>query len=81
MNQQDYPESKLMGTFYSQSVSVVQFLASIKGPRAFTAFLKDGLDLGYDRALERNYSISWEQLDSMWREKEIQKAANITALK
>jgi len=74
MTQQDYPESRLMVTFYSQSVCVVNFLASLKGPRVFSAFLKDGLDFGYDRALEKNYAISWEQLELMWREKENQKA-------
>ena len=81
MTQQDYPESRLMGTFYSQSVCVVQFLASLKGPRVFSAFLKDGLDFGYDRALEKNYAISWEQLELMWREKENQKASYTTASK
>ena len=68
MSQHDYPEARMMGTFYAQSVSVVNHMTSLKGPRVFAAFVKDGLDHGYDQALAKHYSMTWDQLEASWRQ-------------
>lgn len=79
MSQQDYPEARLMGTFYAQSVSVVNHMTGLKGPRVFTAFLKDGLDKGYDQALAKHYGMTWDQLESSWRNPANQQNPRVTA--
>ena len=68
MSQHDYPDARMMGTFYAQSVSVVNHMTSLKGPRVFAAFVKDGLDHGYDQALAKHYSMTWDQLEASWRQ-------------
>jgi hypothetical protein len=63
----DYPERRSLGAFYSQSVSLVDFLAREKGPDVFSRFVRDGLRDGYDRALRRHYGWGLDELDVRWR--------------
>jgi tetratricopeptide (TPR) repeat protein len=63
----DYPQPRYVGGFYAQSVSVVDFLVQQKGPRRFAHFLRDGLDGGYEQALQRHYGYhNCEELERQW---------------
>ena len=67
MQMADYPEPKLVGPFYAQSVSLVDYLTRLKGPQAFGEFMKDGLKNGYESALSRHYGIqSYNDLNQSW---------------
>lgn len=67
MQMADYPEPKLVGPFYAQSVSLVDYLTRLKGPQAFSEFMKDGLKNGYEIALSRHYGIqSYNDLNQSW---------------
>lgn len=67
MQMADYPEPKLVGPFYAQSVSLVDYLTRLKGAQAFSEFMKDGLKNGYESALLRHYSIqSYNDLNQSW---------------
>jgi hypothetical protein len=67
MQMSDYPEPKLVGPFYAQSVSLVDFLTRLKGPQVFSEFMKDGLKNGYEGALSRHYSIQgFNELNQSW---------------
>src|SRR5205085_9962184 len=55
MRLEEYPEPRRVGAFYSQSVSVVEFLSGQKGPQVFAKFLHDGMHGGYEEALRRHY--------------------------
>ncbi len=68
MAMQDYPERRLVAPFYVQSIALVEFLSSQKGgPSAFTRFVRDGLDRGYEEALRRHYGIeSFRDLEQRW---------------
>ena len=67
MQMADYPEPKLVGPFYAQSVSLVDYLTRLKGPQAFSEFMKDGLKNGYESALSRHYGIqSYNDLNQSW---------------
>lgn len=79
MMQQEYPEPRLMGTFYAQSVSVVQYMTALRGPRVFAAFLADGLNHSYDQSLSKHYQTSWEQLESGWRSQGSTAKISVTA--
>ena len=64
----NYPPPQLVGVFYAQSVSLVDFLSREKGPQVFTQFVRDGLRGGYDGALQRHYGYrSFEELERRWR--------------
>jgi hypothetical protein len=66
----DYPkEGRLMGPFYAQSVSLVDFLAAQKGPRVFVQFVREGMKTGYEQALPRHYGFqSFAELEQSWRQ-------------
>jgi hypothetical protein len=64
---EDYPESRRMGPFYAQSVSLVDFLTHEKDPQTTMRFLHDGLRDGYESALQRHYGWDFKELDSRWR--------------
>ncbi len=67
MQMADYPEPKLVGPFYAQSVSLVDYLTRLKGPQAFGEFMKDGLKNGYESALSGHYGIqSYNDLNQSW---------------
>jgi hypothetical protein len=64
----DYPPPHAWGSFYSQSVSLVDFLCREKDPQTFTRFLRDGIRDGYPRALRRYYGWSFRELEQHWRQ-------------
>ncbi len=71
----DYPEQGRVGAFYAQSVSVVQYMAALKGHQVFAQFLKDGMTQGYDAALQTHYGVrDWREMDKGWRANAIQGA-------
>ncbi len=58
MQLDEYPKPHLIGSFYAQSASLVQYLAELRGPRTFTAFLRDAQKDGYEAALRQHYEIA-----------------------
>jgi hypothetical protein len=68
MQMNDYPEPRVIGAFYAESVSLVDFLSREKGTQTFTAFLREGLRGGYEPALRRHYGIQdFDELEQRWR--------------
>jgi hypothetical protein len=68
MRLNEYPDARQVDPFYTQSVSLVDFLSKEKGPQEFTAFLRDGLRDGYEPALRKHYKIeSFADLERRWR--------------
>jgi tetratricopeptide (TPR) repeat protein len=67
MNLENYPEARYVGSFYAQSVSLVEFLSDRAGPRVFAKFLRDGLASGYEVALQKYYGFqSFGDLEQQW---------------
>jgi tetratricopeptide (TPR) repeat protein len=64
-----YPDARSIGPFYAQSVSVVEFLSSQPGgPRVFSQFVRDGLEGGFEAALQRHYHIDgYADLEQRWQ--------------
>ncbi len=67
LKSRDYPAPHLVGAFYAQSVSLVDFLSRQKGPRTFTRFLRAGLEDGFATALEHHYGWDFDELERRWR--------------
>lgn len=68
MRLNDYPDPRLVDPFYTESVSLVDFLSKEKGPKEFTAFLRDGMRDGYEVALRKHFGIeSFSELERRWR--------------
>lgn len=66
--QDQYPDPRRIGPFYAQSVSLVEYLASLKGPQVFSQFLRDGMRSGYEAALRRHYGLqSFGELEQQWQ--------------
>ena len=63
-----YPEPRLMGAFYAQSVSLVEFLSQAKSPQTFTRFVGDALRDGYEPALQRHFGWDFDDLEQHWRQ-------------
>lgn len=69
MRLNDYPDPRYIGSFYAESVSLVEFLAQREGPRVFSRFLRDGLQGNYEEALRRHYHVeSFAELDRLWQQ-------------
>ncbi len=68
MTLKNYPAPRLISVFYAQSVSLVEYLASLKGPTVFTAFLRDGMSQDYDSALQRHFGMTFPQLEQAWQQ-------------
>lgn len=64
-----YPEREHLSLFYAQSVSIVEFLASEKGPEVFTRFLREAMRGGYEASLRRHYGYDLEDLQFKWSRK------------
>jgi hypothetical protein len=65
----DYPEAKLVGPFYAQSVSLVEFLCKKKDCQTFARFVREGLDGSYETALQRHFGYrDFAELDRDWRQ-------------
>jgi hypothetical protein len=68
VNMNDYPDPRYIGSFYAQSVSLVDFLSREKGPEVFTQFVREGMHSGYDSALQKYYGLrSFDELEQRWR--------------
>jgi hypothetical protein len=63
----EYPEPRMIGAFYAQSVSLVEFLSSQKGAKRFADFVRDGEREGYAASLRRHYGWSFAELDRRWQ--------------
>jgi len=62
---EEYP-SDLMG-FYGQGYSISRFLVEMGGRPRFLAFVKDGLNSGWDRATRSHYGLTdVRELDRAW---------------
>ena len=77
MEMNEYPQPQYIGPFYAESVSLVEYLSSLKGPQEYTAFLRDGLRGGYEPALQKHFGIQgYADLQRRWkRPRSIRRAA------
>jgi tetratricopeptide (TPR) repeat protein len=67
MKLEQYPDARLVGAFYAQSVSVTDFLVKKRDGVTFTRFVRAGLEGGYEGALERYYGYkSFADLERDW---------------
>jgi tetratricopeptide (TPR) repeat protein len=70
MSLDDYPQSRRIGAFYAQSVSLVDFMSKEAGPVVFSRFLRDARQDGYEPALQKHYKVkSFEELQERWSQK------------
>lgn len=59
LNVQDYPADRSkVASFYGQSVCLVEFLTTLKGPREFVAYMRDANSYGDAESLQRHYGLS-----------------------
>jgi len=64
-----YPFGAHRGTFYGQSLSLVEFLVNRDSPERFIRFAQQSLEAGYDTALQEHYQIdNVGELDLLWSE-------------
>jgi hypothetical protein len=63
----DYPDPALVGVFYAQSVSLVEYL-SARNPRKFIEFVRDGLQEGFETALSNYYNWGYDDLEKGWEQ-------------
>jgi hypothetical protein len=61
-----YPEPAHLGIFYSQSVSLVDFLGRFKGPEVLPRFLRDAARDGWAEALRCHYGVTFDELEQLW---------------
>src|SRR5262249_42382864 len=67
MQLNDYPEPRLISGFYAESVSLVDYLSSLRGPQEFARSPHPAQKEGYEPALRRHYSIpSFAELEQRW---------------
>ncbi len=67
MQLDNYPPARQISAFYAQSVSLVDFLSSQRGPAVFAQFVRDGLREGYETALQRHYGFrDFADLQARW---------------
>jgi hypothetical protein len=56
-----------VSAFYAESVSLVSFLVEQRGPKAFTAFLREAPRRGYAKAITSHYSFKdTAELQERW---------------
>jgi hypothetical protein len=68
MQMDQYPDGKRIGAFYAQSVSLVEFLSKEKGQPVFAQFMRDGLQGGFEPALQKYYDIrGFDDLQQRWQ--------------
>jgi hypothetical protein len=53
----EFPDPDAVTAFYAESVSLVAYLVELKGPKAFTAFVREAPRRGYARALATHYGF------------------------
>ena len=52
-----FPDAASITPFYAESVSLVGYLVEIRGPKAFTTFLREAPRRGYAKALQTHYGF------------------------
>jgi len=68
MQMDNYPQGNRIGAFYAESVSLVEFLSKEKGHAVFAQFMRDGLQGGYEAALQKTYDIhGFDDLQQRWQ--------------
>ncbi len=75
MQLQDYPQPRRIGAFYAQSVCLVEYLTSLRGPQVFTTFIRDGLRDGYEDAMRKHYGIGGAELQQRFDAQELGRVA------
>jgi hypothetical protein len=63
----EYPTASRFGPFYSQSTSLVEFLANAKESTTFPQFVREGLESDWETALKKHYGWSFDELERRWR--------------
>ena len=69
LNLNDYPERRRIDAFYVQSVMLVEYLATLRGPTTLPEFLKDALRTNYEAALQKHYSMDLNDLQTRWEQR------------
>jgi hypothetical protein len=65
---ESYPSDRSkVATFYGQSVCLVEFLTTVHGPAAFTAFMRDANQSGEESSLKKHYGMSIGELEKKLR--------------
>ena len=64
----NYPNNpRYVGTFYAQSVSLVDYMVKDRGPQVFAEFLRDSMRKSYEAALKQHYGYNnFEDLQNAW---------------
>jgi len=63
----DFPDAERITPFYVESVSLVDYLVKLKGPKAFALYLREAPRRGYEEALQRHYGIKdAKELQERW---------------
>jgi tetratricopeptide (TPR) repeat protein len=64
-----YPgDRQRIGAFYAESVSLVEFLSKEKGAPVFVKFMREGMQNGYEPALQKYYDIhGYDDLEQRWQ--------------
>jgi hypothetical protein len=63
----EFPDAGRITAFYVQSVSLVDYLVRLKGPKAFMLYLREAPRRGYEEALQRHYGIKdANELQERW---------------
>jgi len=66
----DYPDAASVTVFFVESVSVVDYLVSVNGPRTFMDFVRDTQRGGVDPALKKHYQCAnVAELQARWLRK------------
>jgi hypothetical protein len=79
IRQTDYPPQSQMGSFYAQSVLLVDFLVAQKGARTFVDFLEGIRQNGYESAVQQHYGWTPSQMESHWQRRVQQETGSQTA--
>src|SRR5262245_15626427 len=57
LDQAEFPDAGSITPFYAESVSLVSYLVQLKGPKAFTAFLREAPRRGFAKAITTHYGF------------------------
>jgi hypothetical protein len=63
----DFPSAEKITAYYVGSVSLVDYLVRLKGPKAFALYLRESPRRGYEDALQRHYGFKdAKELQEKW---------------
>jgi hypothetical protein len=80
MELSDYPKPRLIGAFYAQSVSLVDYLTRQRGAVIFSQFLREAQRDGYEPALKKFYHFrNFADLEASWSEHAFGKVGSLAA--